>query len=164
MHDDQYDANHGNAFGPGEAGHEAQLREYNAAFATFFSRLAPDGINKQNTLFLVTVDEGGTRPGPDDPTVRTLERDTHCGWDWWSHGERALPWSIRVDERDYQDLAAVYKELDAPFGEFGLSSSTLTRPRSPAAARRTTPPTRTRPRSSRRARTSAPRSYRRSRR
>ena len=40
VHDDQYDANHGNAFGPGEAGHEAQLREYNAAFAAFFDRLA----------------------------------------------------------------------------------------------------------------------------
>ena len=344
VHDDQYDANHGNAFGPGEAGHEAQLREYDAAFAAFFHRLARDGINKRNTLFLLTVDEGdhydgsaplnpgcngvtvaceydtaeaggaaygtpgytrnvgevdtslpsllksldnnttfygfdfddapalivpnqttpegGTRPGPDDPTVRTLERDissaqeynpivghnvpitvnmadeyeetilhmvnadpnreptmtlfgdpsfyfqsscdkgastdpgcplqnngfawnhgdiqpeiatTWQGWvgpgirnlgetssiwtdhtdarptmmtllglrddydwdgaaiaqiigstrrgrDWWSQGQSGLPWTIRVDERDYEDLAAAYKQLDAPFGEFGLGT------------------------------------------
>ena len=344
VHDDQYDANHGNAFGPGEAGHEAQLREYNAAFAAFFHRLAADGINKHNTLFLVTVDEGdhydgsaplnpgcngvtvaceydtaeaggaafGTpgytrsvgevdsslpgllkepvrqrhdlrvrlrrRPGarcsePDDPRRRDpsgperpdraharaghLERpgvqpdrrprrpdhgqhgrrvrgddpphgqrgpesgadadavrrsvvllpellrqgassrpgcpiqnngfawnhgdiqpeiattwqgwvgpgirnlgetsgiwtdhtdarptmmtvlglrddydwdgaaiaqiigSAHDGWDWWSRGQNALPWSIRLNERGYEDLAAAYKQLDAPFGEFGLGT------------------------------------------
>jgi hypothetical protein len=58
VHDDQYNANHGQATGPGEADHEAQLREYNAAFTAFFHRLAADGINKSNTLFLFTVDEG----------------------------------------------------------------------------------------------------------
>ena len=58
VHDDQYFLNGGNAFGPGEAGYEAQLREYNAAFTAFFHRLAADGINKHNTLFLFTVDEG----------------------------------------------------------------------------------------------------------
>jgi len=57
-HDDHYDQNGGNAFGPGEAGYEAQLREYNAAFAAFFQRLANDGINKSNTEFLFSVDEG----------------------------------------------------------------------------------------------------------
>ena len=343
VHDDQYDANHGNAFGPGEAGHEAQLREYNAAFDAFFHRLAHDGINKHNTLFLTTVDEGdhydgsaplnpgcngvtvaceydtaeaggpafgtpgytrnvgevdtslpgllksldndtttfgfdfddapalvvpnqssptGLRPGPNDPTVRTLERDlssaqefnpivgrtvpitvnmadeyeeailhmvnadpnreptltmfgdpsfyfqsscdtgaseqpgcplqspgfawnhgdiqpeiatTWQGWvgpgirslgetssvwtdhtdarptmmtvlglsddyNWdgaaiaqiigsahsgrgrWGHGQSALPRTIRLDERDYEDLTAAYQQLDAPFGEFGLGT------------------------------------------
>jgi len=58
VHDDQYGVNHFNAFGPGEAGYEAQIREYNAAFSAFFRRLAHDHINKRNTLFLVTVDEG----------------------------------------------------------------------------------------------------------
>ena len=57
-HDDHYNQNGGNAFGPGEAGYEAQLREYNAAFAAFFQRLAADGINKSNSVFLFTVDEG----------------------------------------------------------------------------------------------------------
>jgi hypothetical protein len=58
VHDDHYSTNHGNAFGPGEAGDEAQLREYNAAFEAFFKRLAAHGIDKSNTVFLVTVDEG----------------------------------------------------------------------------------------------------------
>ena len=58
VHDDQYCTNHGNAFGPGEAGHEAQLREYNAAFAAFFQRLAATASTSSNTVFLVTVDEG----------------------------------------------------------------------------------------------------------
>ncbi len=58
VHDDQYGENNGDAFGPGELGHELQLREYNAAFEAFFHRLARDGINKRNSLFLVTVDEG----------------------------------------------------------------------------------------------------------
>jgi hypothetical protein len=58
VHDDQYRQNGGNAYGPGQAGYEAQLKEYNAAFTAFFRRLADDGINRSNTLFLVTVDEG----------------------------------------------------------------------------------------------------------
>ncbi len=58
VHDDQYEQNDGDAFGPGEAGYEAQLHEYNAAFTAFFARLARDGITKKNTLFLFTVDEG----------------------------------------------------------------------------------------------------------
>ncbi len=57
-HDDHYRVNHGNAFAPGEAGYEAQLREYDAAFQAFLARLANDGITRANTLFVVTVDEG----------------------------------------------------------------------------------------------------------
>ncbi len=50
--------NEGNAFGPGQAGYETQLREYSQAFEAFFERLEHDGINKSNTLFVITVDEG----------------------------------------------------------------------------------------------------------
>ncbi len=46
------------ATGPGEATHEAQLKDYDDAFAAFFQNLAAHGINKSNTLFVVTVDEG----------------------------------------------------------------------------------------------------------
>jgi len=46
------------AFGPGSAGYVAQLKSYDDAFAAFFQRLAGDGINKSNTLFVFTVDEG----------------------------------------------------------------------------------------------------------
>jgi hypothetical protein len=45
-------------YGPGEAGYVAQLKAYNAAFASFFSNLAAHGINRDNTLFSFTSDEG----------------------------------------------------------------------------------------------------------
>jgi hypothetical protein len=47
-----------NAFGPGEAGYVDQLKQENQAFNAFFERLAADGINKSNTLFVITADEG----------------------------------------------------------------------------------------------------------
>jgi hypothetical protein len=56
------------AYGPGEAGYKAQLAAYDDAFDKFFTRLAADGINKTNTLFVFTVDEGdhfvGSDPSP----------------------------------------------------------------------------------------------------
>ena len=64
---------HGNAgnihfaYGPGEAGYEQQLHDYDLAFQKFFDRLAADGINKSNTLFVFTVDEGDHFVG-DSPT------------------------------------------------------------------------------------------------
>jgi hypothetical protein len=44
-------------FGPGEAGYVAQLAAYDAAWDKFFTRLAADGITKENTLFVFTADE-----------------------------------------------------------------------------------------------------------
>jgi hypothetical protein len=55
------------AYGPGEAGYVQQLHDYDIAFQKFFDRLADDGINKSNTLFVVTVDEGDHFAG-DPPT------------------------------------------------------------------------------------------------
>lgn len=55
-------------YGPGEAGYVAQLQAYDQAFATFFTRLANDGITPSNTLFVITADEGdhfsGGPPSP----------------------------------------------------------------------------------------------------
>jgi hypothetical protein len=48
----------GRASGPGEADYQAQLKTYDDAFAAFFKRLAHDGIDSSNTLFVVTADEG----------------------------------------------------------------------------------------------------------
>ena len=57
------------AYGPGEAGYVQQLKDYDRAFGQFFDRLAADGINKSNTLFVFTADEGdhfvGDIPTPD---------------------------------------------------------------------------------------------------
>jgi hypothetical protein len=47
----------GGAYGPGEQGYVDALKSYDDAFAKFFARLAADGINKSNTLFVVTADE-----------------------------------------------------------------------------------------------------------
>jgi hypothetical protein len=58
------------AFGPGEAGYVAQLAAYDRAFDAFFTRLAADGITKDNTLFVITADENdhfaGGPPTPAD--------------------------------------------------------------------------------------------------
>src|SRR5206468_4062283 len=64
-HDDHV---HARAYGPGEAGYVAQLQAYDAAFANFFDRLAADGLNQTNTLFVFTSDENdhfvGGPPSP----------------------------------------------------------------------------------------------------
>jgi hypothetical protein len=39
-----------------------------------------------------------------------------------SGGRNALPRTIRANERGYDELRAAYKQLDAPFGEFGLQT------------------------------------------
>ncbi len=58
----------GPAYGPGSAGYVAALHSYDTAFGQFFQRLATDGINKSNTLFVFTADEGdhfvGGAPSP----------------------------------------------------------------------------------------------------
>src|SRR5262249_49950805 len=58
----------GPAFGRGQAGYVAALKRYDEAFGKFFTRLAEDGIDKSNTLFVFTADEGdhfvGGPPSP----------------------------------------------------------------------------------------------------
>ncbi|MEO8744110.1 MAG: hypothetical protein ABI334_07840 [Candidatus Dormiibacterota bacterium] len=66
---DAHDAHpSGPAYGPGSAGYVAALKAYDTAFGQFFTRLANDGINKSNTLFVFTADEGdhfaGGPPSP----------------------------------------------------------------------------------------------------
>jgi hypothetical protein len=53
------------ASGPGESDYVQTLHEYDDAFAAFFKRLARDGINKSNTLFVVTADENDHFAGGD---------------------------------------------------------------------------------------------------
>jgi hypothetical protein len=66
---DAHDAHpSGPAYGPGQAGYVAALASYDDAFNKFFTRLANDGINQSNTLFVFTSDEGdhfvGGAPSP----------------------------------------------------------------------------------------------------
>ena len=51
------------ALGSGSACYIAQAQYYNAAFGTFFKRLAADGITPQNTLFVFSSDEGDHEAG-----------------------------------------------------------------------------------------------------
>jgi len=73
------------ASGPNEEDYKQQLRDYNTAFGVFFDRLKKDGIDKSNTLFVVTVDEGdhfaggvGT-PDPAATDGALLYSHTACG-------------------------------------------------------------------------------------
>ena len=54
------------AQGPGSACYVQQLHDQDQAFQAFFARLTADGMDKTNTLFVVTVEEGdhfaGTQP------------------------------------------------------------------------------------------------------
>jgi hypothetical protein len=45
-------------FGPGEADYVAQLKQYDDAFASFFDNLQKHGIDRSNTVFAFTSDEG----------------------------------------------------------------------------------------------------------
>ena len=45
------------AYAPGETDYVAALKSYDDAFGKFIDRLASDGINTSNTLFVVTADE-----------------------------------------------------------------------------------------------------------
>ena len=53
----------GDALGSGSACYTAQAAYYNAAFGTFFQRLAADGITPSNTLFILSSDEGDHEAG-----------------------------------------------------------------------------------------------------
>ena len=92
------------ALGPGSACYVAQAQYYNQAFATFFTRLAADGITPQNTLFVISSDEGdhvaganvgrAIQPTPsncDGATVSgtTVTPDVLCTYPPGSFGELA---------------------------------------------------------------------------
>jgi hypothetical protein len=56
-------------FGPGEAGYVAQLKQYDDSFAAFFANLEAHGINRSNTIFTFTSDEGDHLiAGPPSPS------------------------------------------------------------------------------------------------
>jgi hypothetical protein len=68
------------AYGPGSAGYVQQLAAYDAAFAAFFTRLASDGIDKTNTLFIFTVDEGDHFVGGTPTPANCDGVNVPCDW------------------------------------------------------------------------------------
>ena len=92
------------ALGTGSACYVAQAQYYDQAFATFFQRLAADGITPSNSLFIVSSDEGdhvaganvgqSIQPTPancDGATVSgtTVTPDVLCTYPAGSFGELA---------------------------------------------------------------------------
>jgi hypothetical protein len=68
------------AQGPGEAGYVQQLQDYDAAFATFFDRLASDGITPDNTLFVFSEEEGDHFVGGEPANPGCDGVTTPCEW------------------------------------------------------------------------------------
>jgi len=83
------------ALGSGSACYLAQAAYYNQAFGTFFKRLAADGINTSNTLFVVSSDEGDHEAGANvgraiQPTPANCDGvTTPCTYPAGSFGELA---------------------------------------------------------------------------
>ncbi len=95
------------AYGPGDAGYVAQLKAYDEAFGAFFKRLAHDGINPANSLFVITVDEGDHFVGG-APTSAACDGVTvACNWPEGQVGE--------VDVNIDTVLAAQFPDLGAQF-------------------------------------------------
>jgi hypothetical protein len=77
-------ANSPDALGSGDPCYLAQAAYYNQAFGTFFQRLAAGGITPQNTLFVVSSDEGDHEAGANvgraiQPTPATCDGGTVSG-------------------------------------------------------------------------------------
>jgi hypothetical protein len=78
-----FNPNFPRASGPGEADYVAQLKAYDDAFDAFFKRLKNDGIDRSNTLFVVTVDEGDKFAGgigTPQPDGTLGYSHTNCSW------------------------------------------------------------------------------------
>jgi hypothetical protein len=56
------------SYGPGEAGYVQALHTYDTAFGQFFARLQADGIDRSNTLFIVSTEEQDHFGGTQNPT------------------------------------------------------------------------------------------------
>jgi hypothetical protein len=79
-----FNPNFPRASGPGESDYVQTRTSTTRAFATFFDRLKQDGINKSNTLFVVTADEndhfagGVSNDGNWSHTFCNLDVNTSC--------------------------------------------------------------------------------------
>ena len=101
------------ALGSGTACYLAQAAYYNQAFGTFFKRLAAEGINAGNTLFVLSSDEGDHEAGANvgraiQPTPAGCDGvTTPCGYPAGTFGEL---------EGNVTGLLAQEKGDTTPFG------------------------------------------------
>jgi hypothetical protein len=114
-------ANAPDALGSGSPCYIAQAAYYNAAFGTFFKRLAQDGITPKNTLFVFSSDEGDHEAGANvgraqQPTPAacdgasvsgdTVTPDVYCNYTTSNFGE--------LDANINGLLASEYPTVTAP--------------------------------------------------
>ena len=127
----------GPAFGPGEAGYVAQLKEYDDGFAAFFAELKNHGIDETNTLFVITVEEGDHFAGVKKTGCDGV--NTPCTYDAGEKGEVQVlvnqlltnagittPFGIHFDMAPGYYLNGNPSETDPLTREFELALGNLT--------------------------------------
>ena len=121
---DAHDAHpNGPAFGPGSAGYVAALKAYDTAFGKFFQRLAGDGINKSNTLFVFTADEGDHFAGGPASPAGCDGVTTPCTYS-----------KIGEINTNYTGLLATEQGITTPFNVHGDDAPTVYIDGNPAPA------------------------------
>ncbi len=101
------------AYGPGQAGYVAQLKSYDDAFAAFFQRLANDGIDQSNTLFVFTVDEGDHFVGGTPTPANCDGVNVACDW---THQIGEINSNIdTLVAHQFPALAAQFLGVSAPY-------------------------------------------------
>ena len=98
------------AMGPGQAAYEQQLQAYDQAFANFFTELAAHGIDKSNTLFIITVDEGDHFVGGTPNPASCDGVNTPCDW------------TGQIGEIDFNIDTAVQNQFPSLFNSFLAST------------------------------------------
>ena len=106
----------GGTYGPGEAGYVAQLKSYDNAFGKFFARLATDGINQQNTLFVVTSDENDHYSGGQGLPAGCDGLTTPCVYTHVSCSPGACPPNnVGETNANFAGLLATQQHVTTPF-------------------------------------------------
>ena len=101
------------AFGPGSAGYVAQLRPTTTPSPPSSRGSPRDGINKSNTLFVFTVDEGDHFVGG-TPTPGQLRRRQHARATGPARSARSTPTSTRWSSHQFPALARQFLGAGAP--------------------------------------------------
>ena len=118
----------GPAFGPGEAGYVQALAAYDDAFNKFFTRLANDGINANNTLFIFTADENDHFAGG-KPSNTCDGVNTPCVYSHVNCPSISVPVcptnNVGELNTNYAGLLATQQSITTPFKVHSDSSPTV---------------------------------------
>jgi len=124
--------------GPGEADYVQQLHNYDVAFGKFFDRLKADGIDKSNTLFVFTVEEGdhfvGSQPssascdGVTTPCTYSLVGEVNANLAGLLATQEGVttPFTVHADMAPTIYLSGKPARTDSATREFGRALGRLT--------------------------------------